>query len=93
MLDNEENEALLQGMNHEVSVNRFNTSQEDLTSANTTNMPSMITAKKNQEDMEALAGAAKTNDNNDELRDNMTILECYWMVTKMAVPLIFGFIL
>ena len=43
--------------------------------------------------MEALAGAAKTNDNNDELRDNMTILGCYWIVTKMAVPLIFGFIL
>ena len=43
--------------------------------------------------MEAQAGAAKTNDNNDEFRDNMTILECYWMVTKMAVPLIFGFIL
>ena len=43
--------------------------------------------------MEALAGAVKTNDNNDEFRDSMTILECFWMVTKMAVPLVIGMLL
>ena len=46
--------------------------------------------------MEALAGAVKTNDNDDGglgLRDNMNILECFWMVTKMAIPLVIGMLL
>ena len=43
--------------------------------------------------MEALAGAVKTNDTNNEFWENMNILECFWMVTKMAVPLVIGMLL
>lgn len=44
--------------------------------------------------MDALAGAVKTSDENDtEFRDDMNILECFWMVTKMAVPLVIGMLL
>ena len=56
-------------------------------------MPNSIITNRNMEEMEALAGAVKTNDNNDEFRDSMTILECFWMVTKMAVPLVIGMLL
>ena len=44
--------------------------------------------------MDALAGAVKTSDENDtEFRDDMNIIECFWMVTKMAVPLVIGMLL
>ena len=44
--------------------------------------------------MDELAGAVKTNDDSKEVfRDNMNILECFWLVTKMAIPLVIGMLL
>ena len=44
--------------------------------------------------MDELAGAVKTNDDSKEIfRENMNILECFWMVTKMAIPLVIGMLL
>ena len=44
--------------------------------------------------MEELTGAVKTNDDSKEVfRENMNIIECFWIVTKMAVPLVIGMLL
>ena len=42
-----------------------------------------------------MAGAVREANQSDDVnfRDDMSILECFWVVTKMAVPLVLGLIM
>ena len=80
-------DALMQGTSHKITVSSQDARNEKLTT---------VANNQNQEEMEALAGAVKSNDeadNDQGFRDDMNILQCFWMVTKMAVPLVIGMLL
>ncbi len=77
---------------HSIQINQKDALNKKLGTQNTTTHQ----AKDNEEIANALSDNSKDGDEGPkqmQFPDDMTLLQCFWMVTKMAIPLVVGMLL
>ena len=73
---------------HSVSINRDSKANSKLNKAKTLTNPYIKVDE--EEDIMHFENKASDGTAQNGFRDDMTILECFWEITKLATPMIFG---